>query len=506
MKNLFFTDLPPVFADNGACLEFLKDQRYPNGIECPICKRVTKHSKLLKRHCYECNSCGNQIYPTAGTIFNKSTTPLKTWFEIIRRMFESDCRLSAKDVQREYGVTYKTAWRLLHRIKGALAEKRFKTTLNINNDELKSTDDKYIVRNTILDNSKFEIPERLSEIITDQEAKKSKFHQKGDRTARLLKLQMLLSQYPQGLHVSEIASKCSISKRTVYRDLRALESELNIPIWEERGKRGASKGHFLPPISFTLNDAINIFLSLRVMQSYISVYIPNIAATFVKLNTIVPMPLKKQISDTLDFMEKLPLLDKRRIDNSNKLFHAWLFRQKVRIRYQHLDEGEPIERIIEPYYIEPSLSAVGGSNYVIAYCNVKKEICAFIMARIVGVVIIEPDSFEIPANFNAVDFIGAAWGGHFNDQKIETVKICFKPKASGLVQEIHLHPSQSIEMQEDGSAIMKLKIRDNIHFRSWILGWGDQVELLAPQRLRDQINDLGKSLVSTYSHKKPFSA
>jgi transposase len=64
------------FPNDDACLEWLKTRRWPNGIECPVCKRITKHHKLTKRPVYECDRCGHQVSPLAGTIFHKSTTSL----------------------------------------------------------------------------------------------------------------------------------------------------------------------------------------------------------------------------------------------------------------------------------------------------------------------------------------------------------------------------------------------------------------------------------------------
>ena len=86
-----------------------------------------------------------------------------------------------------------------------------------------------------------------------------KSYMKRDRTARLFRVQMLLSEYPHGIRVEEIADKCSISKRTAYRDLNALESELGVPIWEEGNKRGVAEGYFLTPISFTRVEAMDFF-------------------------------------------------------------------------------------------------------------------------------------------------------------------------------------------------------------------------------------------------------
>lgn len=84
---------------------------------------------------------------------------------------------------------------------------------------------------------------------------------KTDRIARLLKVEHLLYQNPQGLEPKEIARLCDVSVRTTYRDLDDLEHELGIPIWQESSNRGIVEGYFLPPIHFTLPEALNIFLA-----------------------------------------------------------------------------------------------------------------------------------------------------------------------------------------------------------------------------------------------------
>jgi len=110
------------FATDDACLEWLKNYRFPDGIECPTCKKITKHYKIAKRPCYKCDLCGHEVYPTAGTIFHKSTTPLKTWFEAMYYMSTTRSGHSAKELQRKTGVTYKTAWRMFKQIRKLLDE------------------------------------------------------------------------------------------------------------------------------------------------------------------------------------------------------------------------------------------------------------------------------------------------------------------------------------------------------------------------------------------------
>ncbi|MFC2044389.1 IS1595 family transposase [Chloroflexota bacterium] len=122
MKKYTTTDFDTEFPTDDACLEWVKNHRWPNGIHCVNCQKVTKHHKVTGRPCYECDYCGHQVYPTADTIFHKSATPLRVWFEVIYRMASTRCGISAKQIQREMGVTYKTAWRMFHQVRSLLGE------------------------------------------------------------------------------------------------------------------------------------------------------------------------------------------------------------------------------------------------------------------------------------------------------------------------------------------------------------------------------------------------
>ncbi len=115
-------DFEAEFPTNDACLEWLKNYRYPDGITCLTCGKVTKHHKIVKRPCYKCDVCGHEIYPLAGTIFHKSATPLKTWLEAMYWMSTTRSGRSAKELQRITGVTYKTAWRMFKQIRSLLDE------------------------------------------------------------------------------------------------------------------------------------------------------------------------------------------------------------------------------------------------------------------------------------------------------------------------------------------------------------------------------------------------
>ena len=114
------TDFRKMFPDNDACLEAIMHIRYGKLKHCPNCKKETKFHRVKKRTCYECQWCGYQIYPMKGTIFEKSVTPLSLWFYAIYLMTATRSGVSAKELQRQLGVTYKTAWRIAHQIRSLM--------------------------------------------------------------------------------------------------------------------------------------------------------------------------------------------------------------------------------------------------------------------------------------------------------------------------------------------------------------------------------------------------
>jgi len=104
------------FKTDADCLAFVFKMRYPNGATCK-CGKKDCFYPIRGRKCYCCSHCGYQISPTAGTIFHKSETPLKSWLFAMFLISNSKNGVSAMELQRQIGVTYKTAWRMAHQIR-----------------------------------------------------------------------------------------------------------------------------------------------------------------------------------------------------------------------------------------------------------------------------------------------------------------------------------------------------------------------------------------------------
>jgi transposase-like protein len=114
------------FPDDATCLDHLWRERYAEDGEhahCPKCDKTRtfkRYETTQQRQAWTCTACGHHIHPTAGTIFAKSSTSLHLWFYAIYLMSSTRCGISAKQLEREIGVNYKTAHRMLRLIRTEL--------------------------------------------------------------------------------------------------------------------------------------------------------------------------------------------------------------------------------------------------------------------------------------------------------------------------------------------------------------------------------------------------
>jgi len=123
------------FPTEDSCLEEIKLLRFGETLSCPKCAKVSKFYKVKGRKAYQCPHCRHQLYPLAGTIFEKSTTPLKDWMYAIYLMTQTRAGISAKQLERMLGVTYKTAWRMFHQIRKLMADDESMLTGEVEVDE-----------------------------------------------------------------------------------------------------------------------------------------------------------------------------------------------------------------------------------------------------------------------------------------------------------------------------------------------------------------------------------
>ena len=121
-KALTLRQFQDRFPTEESCLEHLMRVRYGDSLKCAKCGKEARYYRVKARRSYACEYCGHQVYPTAGTPFDRTRTPLRDWFFVMFMFCTTRNGVAAKKVERDLGVTYKTAWRMCHEIRKYMAQ------------------------------------------------------------------------------------------------------------------------------------------------------------------------------------------------------------------------------------------------------------------------------------------------------------------------------------------------------------------------------------------------
>src|ERR671930_1379920 len=308
---------------------------------------------------------------------------------------------------------------------------------------------------------------------------------KRDRLARMGRVIAVLRAHPDGIRPEEIARRVDMSVRTVYRDLRAIDEELQVGVWSDNGLWGATGEEFLPPLKLTLSEAMAVVLSARLMVRYADKYDPDLAAAFEKLEEGLPPALREHVERTLDSLSRHGR-DETFSRHVHLLTRAWAERRVVTLDYEPAQYGTGSERrraTVHPYLIEPSLQT--HALYLIGWDETRNGIRTFKIERIRDVSL-SPRTFDAPSPDDLEATLSGAWD-IIADQPETEVVLRFAPSVAARVGETTWHPTQQIEAQPDGSLVWRVRGAGTIEIRLWILSWGDEVEVLEPQSLRKDV-------------------
>jgi len=302
------------------------------------------------------------------------------------------------------------------------------------------------------------------------------------RTVRLARIPHYLRTRPRGLTTSELATLCGVCRRTIQRDMNALQIDLRLPIIIKDHRYILMGDYILPPVSFSLYESVALFMASRLALRQVDECNPHLQTALLKMAKVLPYPLDEKIQSSAAFIGGKKSNPKF-INTYEKVAFAWMAQRKIVIDYYSMKSDEFHMWELEPYFME--MTGVGYSSYVIGHAvrADKDGIFTFKLERIKKAKL-TAENFEIPKNIDVDKLLSKSWGVIWGND-VEVI-LKFSPGVTRRVKESMWHPSQVVSDLKDGGCQLKLKVGSLMEITPWIRSWGPDVEVLSPTELRDQ--------------------
>jgi len=314
------------------------------------------------------------------------------------------------------------------------------------------------------------------------------------RSTRLARIQHLLHKNATGLTSRELAALCGVNIRTIQRDLNCLQNELKIPLTQESTRYSILSGYLLPPVSFSLYEAMALFLAARLVLHQIDENNPHMQEALRKIASVLPeLPGERLERCSLNIAKKPANPDF--INIYEQVADAWSTQRRMKISYLSAKSDEEKEWLLEPYFVD--MTGVGYSTYVIGR-GIRKtidEITTFKLERIRKAELLK-ENFVIPPDVDIAQLLTSSWGIMYGETT--EVKLKFSPQVARRVKESIWHPSQQITDLPDGGCLFTVKVGSVLEMTPWIRGWGADVEVTEPEELRNEFKVWSVKLYSIY--------
>jgi proteasome accessory factor B len=320
------------------------------------------------------------------------------------------------------------------------------------------------------------------------------------RITRLLQLLRLL-QTGRGHNAADLARTCGVSRRTIFRDLEQLRAAgAPVEFDEDRQHYHIPGTYFLPPTNFTAEEALAMIAMAHELgaKGKLPFYEPARSAAL-KLEGSLPYQLREAMrsvsqSIRIRLSPVNPLEGKKSI--YEQLVDAIAQRKAVRICYQSLTEWRDITTKLRPY----QLLFNRHSWYVIGRSSMHRELRTFHVGRIRRLEKLT-ESFRIPRRFSVERYLKNAWQMIPEDGPDQTVVVRFQHLVAQNVAEVNWHKTQRCEFNDDGTMDYTVLVSGLREISWWILGYGDQAEVLSPPALRELVLRRAAGAVARYNRQ-----
>lgn len=306
-----------------------------------------------------------------------------------------------------------------------------------------------------------------------------------------------LLQGGRGRNARELAAVCGVSRRTIFRDLELLR-EAGVPLAydEERQTYAVQGQYFLPPTAFTQDEALALILLCHELGGASNLPFCTAAqAAAAKLENHLPERLIAYLRTVSHAIRiKLDVTNPLHgsVGHYERLVEAVSKRLSVRIEYESFTESDVIQTKLHPY----NLLFNQHSWYVIGRSSIHREARTFNLARIRTLEVVN-EPYEMPFHFSLDRYLGNAWRMISDGPDVE-VRLRFQPKVARNVAEVQWHKTQRVDLRPDGAVDFHVTVAGIQEISWWIMGYGDQVEVLAPDELRTLIGERAERTAALY--------
>jgi predicted DNA-binding transcriptional regulator YafY len=302
-----------------------------------------------------------------------------------------------------------------------------------------------------------------------------------NRIDRLFAILLTLQQ-KRRVRAQDLARQFELSKRTIYRDLSAL-NQMGIPIAALPGEGfELVEGYYLPPLMFTENEAIALLLGSRLLaQQAAGSLTQSAASALAKIEVALPDLVRARseaLTQIIGFVTPKAKFD---LDDPQLLLIQNAIQEKriLHLRYRGYKKDDMTERDVEPH----QLFYADGIWYLEAYCRLRKGMRDFRLSRMET---IHPRR----------EVFRQRRTGKPQSQPITVIKIRFAPNAVRWVREQQHYGYQHDEKETSQGTVMVYHVNSESEIIPWILGWGTSAEILSPQKLRKSLRETALELAN----------
>jgi proteasome accessory factor B len=291
-----------------------------------------------------------------------------------------------------------------------------------------------------------------------------------------------------GITVDDLAEETGVDRRTIYRDLNAIQ-EAGYPLISEwlngqKVYRFLTRFKDVPPISFSLQELMTLYF-LRSQFDFLegTPFGEELESIFRKVNSVLPPRYAAHMERIASVT--IPLLQGKRDygvvgEQLRLLRDALIFQYRVKLGYRSVGRRRATTYPVDPY----SLIFHKGGLYLLGFAHNRRGLRTFAVERLTRVEV-EKERFEIPEKFRPEEKFRRAFG--IVDEAAMQLRVRFSPAVAHAVRDRIWHPSQRIEPLSDGGVIITFEAGGRMEILSWLLSFGEHAELLAPPDLRDEV-------------------